>query len=232
MIKFEGVSKIYPPSHLKCKETVALDNVCFEVKEKEFVLITGRSGAGKTTVIKLLIGEEKPTKGEVFFDGLQVNKLVPKDLPRLRRQIGIVFQDYKLLSKKTVFENVAYALEVTGAETERVKAEVPYVLKVVGLENRAEHLPAELSGGEKQRLAIARAMVHRPKVLVADEPTGNLDPYCTWDIIKLFTRINELGTTVILATHDQEIVNNLDKRVISLEKGRVIKDAKKGKYII
>jgi len=241
MIKFQGVSKIYPANNLHSEPTEALKDISFEIKEKEFVLIAGRSGAGKTTLIKLLIGEEKPTKGRIFFNfeddqgitrNLEVNKLKRKDLPELRRHIGVVFQDYKLLPRKTVFENVAYALEVVGAQDPQIKNEVPKALRIVGLEERSNHFPSELSGGEKQRVAIARALIHRPDLIIADEPTGNLDPYHTWDIIKLLLKINELGETVILATHDQDIINNLEKRVISLEDGKLIKDEKKGKYII
>jgi cell division transport system ATP-binding protein len=179
-----------------------------------------------------LIGEEKPTRGRVFFDKIEVSRMKRGDLPELRRKIGVVFQDYKLLPKKTVFENVAYALEVNGVQEPQIKEEVPKVLKIVGLAERAEHFPYELSGGEKQRVALARALVHRPEVIVADEPTGNLDPYHTWDIVKLLQKINELGKTVILATHDQDIINSLERRVISLEEGKLLKDEKKGKFII
>lgn len=232
MIVFKQVSKIYPPNHLREKPTPALKEVSFEIKAKEFVVVAGRSGAGKTTLIRLMIGEEKPTKGRIFFDKIEINKIKRKDLPRLRQRIGVVFQDYKLLGQKTVFENVAYALEAIGAEDDQIKEEVPQALKIVGLENRSDHFPRELSGGEKQRVAIARAMIHRPDLVIADEPTGNLDPYHTWDIVKLLLKINELGTTVILATHDQDVINSLEKRVISLEKGRLIKDEEKGKFII
>lgn len=232
MITFKQVSKIYPANHLREKATQALQGISFEIKEKEFVLFAGKSGAGKTTLIRLLIGEEKSTKGRIFFDKIEVNKLQRKDLPILRRRIGVVFQDYKLLPRKTVFENIAYALEVIGVPDSQIKEEVPQVLKIVGLQERAGHFPQELSGGEKQRVAIARALVHRPEVLVADEPTGNLDPYHTWDVVKLLLRINELGKIVILATHDQDIINSLEKRVISLEEGRIIKDEAKGKFII
>ncbi|MBU4350963.1 ATP-binding cassette domain-containing protein [Candidatus Parcubacteria bacterium] len=241
MIRFQGVNKIYPANNFNPKPTEALKDISFEINDKEFVLIAGRSGSGKTTIIKMLIGEERPSSGRVFFSfideqktirNIEVNKLKKQDLPELRRQIGVVFQDYKLLPRKTVFENVAYALEVVGASDKQIKDEVPKALKIVGLESRSRHFPSELSGGEKQRVAIARALIHRPKLIIADEPTGNLDPYHTWDIIKLLLKINELGETVILATHDQDIVNNLEKRVISLEDGRLLGDAKKGKYII
>jgi cell division transport system ATP-binding protein len=238
MITFKEVSKVYPATRLRPKPTVALKDISFEIEEGEFVIVAGRSGAGKTTLVKLIIGEEKPTRGRVSFnlEGEQLSdekaKTIKSDLSVLRRQIGVIFQDYKLLRKKTVFENVAFALEVMGAPDEQIKNEVPRALKIVGLEERADNFPPELSGGEKQRTAIARALVHRPKILLADEPTGNLDPYHTWDIIKLLVKINELGTTVILATHDQDIINELEKRVISLEKGRLIGDHKKGKFII
>jgi cell division transport system ATP-binding protein len=232
MIKFQGVSKIYPATHSHDSPTVALKDISFEIKEKEFVLFSGKSGAGKTTLIRLLIGEEKPTKGRIFFDSLEITKLRRGELPKLRRRIGVVFQDYKLLPRKTVFENVAYALEAVGAEDEQIKNEVPKALRIVGLEERAGHFPFELSGGEKQRVAIARSLVHRPDLIIADEPTGNLDPYHTWDIINLLLKINELGKTVVLATHDQEIINELEKRVISLEKGALLKDEEKGKFII
>jgi cell division transport system ATP-binding protein len=232
MIKFQSVSKIYPATHLRCQPTVALKDVSFEIKEKEFVLVAGRSGAGKTTLIRLLIGEEKPTKGRIFFRQEEINKLKSGDLPDLRRKIGVVFQDYKLLPKKTVFENVAFALEVTDALDEQIFSEVPAVLKLVGLQERADHFVEELSGGEQQRTSIARALIHRPELIIADEPTGNLDPYHTWDVVNLLLKINQLGQTVILATHDQEIVNQLEKRVISLERGRIIKDEPKGKFII
>ncbi|MDP2930564.1 MAG: cell division ATP-binding protein FtsE [bacterium] len=232
MIKFDNVSKIYPPNHLRPQETVALKDVSLEIKKGEFVVIAGRSGAGKTTIVRLIISEIKPEKGKIFFDDFEVNTVKSKDLSAMRQKIGVVFQDYKLLSQKTVFENVAYALEVLGIDEGRIKEEVPKVLKIVGLENHANHFPSELSGGEQQRVAIARAIVHRPKLLIADEPTGNLDPYNIWDIVKLLQKINEFGTTVILATHNQDIINNLEKRVISLEKGQIVGDHKKGKYII
>ncbi len=232
MIVFKEISKIFPPNHLNSCETIALNEVSFEIKEGEFVALAGRSGAGKTTIVRLIIGEIKPEKGKIFFDNGEVGGVNNKDLCVMRQKIGVVFQDYKLLSQKTVFENVAYALEVLGASDEQIKRDVPQVLRIVGLENRASHFPTELSGGEQQRTAIARAMVHRPKLLIADEPTGNLDPYNTWDVIKVLLKINEMGTTVILATHDQDIINHLEKRVISLDRGKLIGDHNKGKYII
>lgn len=225
MIKFQNITKIYPPN------TVALDNVSFKINKNEFVLIAGRSGAGKTTLLKLLLAKEKPTQGRIFFDGQDINKIKTRELPKFRRKIGTVFQDYKLLPSKTVYENIAYVMEVIGTSQEEIERDVPEVLEIVGLTDKARNFPEELSGGEKQRVSIARALVHRPDVILADEPTGNLDPYHTLDIIQLLLKIYELGTTVILATHDKEIINSLGKRVITLEKGRVIRDEEKGRFI-
>jgi len=226
MIKFQKVTKIYPP------KTIALKDVSFEVKKNEFVAIVGRSGAGKTTLLKLLLGEEKPTRGKVFFDGDEVSSLRSSEIPYIRRRIGAVFQDYKLLASKTTYENVAYVLEVMGVPESQILRDVPQALEIVGLSHRAFNFPAELSGGEKQRVAIARALIHRPDVILADEPTGNLDPYNTSEIINLLLKIHQLGTTIILATHDKEIINSLNKRVITLEDGRIVKDEKRGKFIL
>ncbi len=226
MIRFENVSKIYN-SH-----SVALKDVTFEVKPREFVSLVGRSGAGKSTLLKLLIAEEKPTGGKIFFNKQDVLKMRNKELPSLRRQIGAVFQDFKLLPNKTAYENVAFAMEVAGKTETEIKNDVGKVLDLVGLKDKMNNFPRELSGGEKQRVAIARAMVHRPSVIVADEPTGNLDPINTWDIIRLLLKISELGTTVILATHDKEIINALEKRVVSLENGTVVRDENPGRYIL
>jgi len=211
---------------------VVLEDINLRINPGEFVSLVGRSGAGKSTLIKLLIGEEKPTRGRVFFGQYEVNKLRDKELPTLRRHIGIVFQDFRLLPNKTAYENVAFALEVAGRLQGEIKELVPQVLDMVGLGDKSRHFPHELSGGEKQRVAIARAMVHRPEVIIADEPTGNLDPIHTWEIIALLQKINQLGTTLILATHDKDVVNSLDKRVITLDQGRVIRDEEKGKYIL
>jgi len=232
MIKFQNVTKIYPLNSPGSAPTIALEDVSFEVKPKEFVSIVGRSGAGKTTLLKLLLAEEKPTRGRIFFDGQDVHKIKPGNLPRLRRRIGAVFQDYKLLLLKTTYENVAYAMEVIGATDQEISRDVPEVLEIVGLSNRAFNFPAELSAGERQRAAIARALIHRPDVILADEPTGNLDPYHSSDIIRLLLKIHELGTTIILATHNKEIINALGKRVITLEEGRVIRDEEKGRFIL
>ncbi len=228
MIVFQNVTKIYPG-----KEPIfALCNVSLKIEEKEFVSITGKSGAGKTTLLKLILAEETPTQGKVFFEGKEIHKIKKSKIHLLRRKIGAVFQDYKLLPNKTTFENVAYTLEVIGATDKEIMKNVPQVLEIVGLVERAENYPQELSAGEKQRVAIARALIHRPKVILADEPTGNLDPYNALEILRLFVKIHEMGTTVILATHEKDLVNRLGKRVITLEQGKVIRDVKRGKFIL
>jgi len=232
MIKFENVTKIYPTHSRSGEAVVALKDVSFEVRPKEFISIVGKSGAGKTTLLKLLLAIEKPSEGRIFLKGQEVNKIKPEKLPELRRKIGTVFQDYKLLPSKTTYENVAYALEVLGKSDEEILRDVPKVLEIVGLRERAQNFPPELSGGECQRAAIARALIHRPEVILADEPTGNLDPYHTLDIIQLLLKIQEMGTTVILATHNREIINRLGKRVITLEKGRIIRDEERGRFIL
>lgn len=229
MISFQKVTKIYSGHG---EATIALEDVSFEIKPKEFVSIVGKSGAGKTTLLKLLLVEERPTEGKIFFEGKEVTKIKPEELPQFRREIGAVFQDYKLLPSKTTYENIAYALEVIGASDQEISRDVPKVLEIVGLTERANNFPAELSGGERQRAAIARALIHRPEVILADEPTGNLDPYHTLDIIQLLLKIQEMGTTVILATHNKEIINSLGRRVITLEKGRVIRDEERGRFIL
>ncbi|MBU2579797.1 cell division ATP-binding protein FtsE [Patescibacteria group bacterium] len=226
MIKFENVSKIYPPD---CR---AIDNVSLEIKDKEFVSIAGRSGAGKSTLIKLLIREEVPTRGKILWRGFDLSEIAEKEMPLWRRKIGMVFQDFKLLPEKTAYENIAFAMEVGGRDDEDIERDIPKLLKLVNLSDRAGNFPSQLSGGEKQRVAIARALAHRPEILVADEPTGNLDPLHAWEIVRLLIKINELGTIVVLSTHNREIINGLDRRVITLEKGRIIKDAQNGKYIL
>jgi len=232
MIKLQNVTKIYPARNPGSEDTVALENVSFEIKEREFVSIVGKSGAGKTTLLKLLLGEEKPTKGRIFFENKNIQKLKPGQLPEIRRKIGAVFQDYKLLPSQTTYENIAYAMEVIGATDEEISHNIPEVLEIVGLADKTNNFPAELSAGEKQRLAIARALIHRPKVILADEPTGNLDPYHSSDIIDLLLKINEFGTTIILATHNKENINKLGRRVITLEKGKIIRDEDKGRFIL
>lgn len=226
LIYFQKVSKIYSP---KC---IALEDVELKIEPQEFVSIVGRSGSGKTTLLKLLIAEESPSKGRVFFDKDDIHRLKESQLPKLRRRIGMVFQDFKLLPKKTAYENVAFAMEAMGSPEREIRETVSQVLELVGLSERALSFPDELSGGEKQRIAIARALVHQPDVILADEPTGNLDPIHSWEIIRLLLKINELGRTVVLSTHNKEIVNTLGKRVISLDSGRVVRDEENGKYML
>jgi cell division transport system ATP-binding protein len=225
MIEFKNVSKLY-------NDCAALDKVTFNINPKEFVCIVGRSGAGKTTLLKLLLKEEDLTEGEVIVDGRDVGKLKKHDIPIYRRKIGSIFQDFKLLPNKTAYENIAFAMEAAGRTEAEIAVDVPQILNLVELADKANNFPAQLSGGEKQRVAIGRALVHKPDILMADEPTGNLDPLHTWDIIRLLCRINELGTTVILATHDREIINALGKRVLSFDKGRLIRDEENGRYIV
>lgn len=225
LISFENITKIYS------KDIQALKDVSFKIEEGEFICLAGKSGAGKTTLLKLLLAEERPTDGQVFFDGIEINKIKSQHLPFFRRKIGAVFQDYKLLSFKTAYENIAYVMQVMGMEDGEIKRDVNQILDIVGLSDYAFQFPDELSGGERQRLAIARALVTRPEVICADEPTGNLDPYNTRDIVQLLLRINELGTTVILSTHDKDIINHIKKRVITLEKGQLIRDEAKGRFI-
>lgn len=231
MIKFQEVTKIFF-TRAGHNSIIALNDLSFEIKPGEFVSIVGKSGAGKTTLLKLILAEEKPTTGEVFFNGDNLFKIKLGKLPRIRRKIGAVFQDYKLLPSKTAYQNVAYALEATGAEDEEIIRDVPKILEIVGLSSRAKNFPEELSDGECQRVAIARALIHRPKVILADEPTGNLDPYNALEIIKLLLKIHEIGTTIVLATHDKEIINRLGKRVITLDSGQLIRDEKRGVFVL
>lgn len=226
LVSFQNVSKVFPP------DTVALQDVSFKMEKGEFLSIVGRSGAGKTTLLKILAAEEYPTSGQVFFEKNNVHALSLHSLTRLRRRIGIVFQDYRLLPSRTLHENIAYVLEITGLPDEEINQEVHHVLELVRLQEKANHFPHELSGGEHQRAALARALVHRPELLLADEPTGNLDPYHTKDVIELLVKIHGLGTSVILATHNKDIVNSLKKRVITLEEGRVVRDEKVGKFVL
>ncbi len=211
-------------------KTVALSGVSLHINPKEFVTIVGASGAGKSTLIRLLIKEEMPTSGKIIVGSIDYDTIDKANIPHLRRRIGVVFQDFKLLPNMTVFENVAFALEVSGVSTKEIKRAVPKILQLVGLSEKMNSYPSELSGGEKQRTAIARALVRNPKILIADEPTGNLDPKNSWDIIELLLKINRFGTTVLLTTHNKEIVDALKKRVITINRGRIVKDAKIGKY--
>ena len=226
MIFFNNISKIY--NH----NSIALKNVTLRIKPKEFVSIVGSSGAGKTTLLKLFIREEEPTEGKIFLDGIDVTAIPKSQLHHIRRRIGTVFQDYKLLPMKTAYENVAFVMEVAGKHEEEINEDVPQVLELVGLKDKMHNFPHQLSGGEKQRVAIARAIVNRPDVILADEPAANLDPINTWEIIKLLQKVNELGTTVILASHDKEIINSLDRRVVVVEKGGIISDVEKGRYLV
>lgn len=229
MIKFKDVSKIY---YSRDKAIQALSNVSFDIEKGSFVAIVGKSGAGKSTLVKLLIAEQKPTKGDVLFKERRVHNMDRHSLQDLRRTIGVVHQDYKLIDFKNVRENVNYVMEVIGANNEDISRDVPQVLDIVGLSEREDNFPYELSGGEKQRLAIARALCHRPEIIVADEPTGNLDIYNTFEIINLLKKIHRRGTTIVLATHNKDIVDNLEQRVITLEKGKLINDSEKGKFIL
>ncbi|MEK7610409.1 MAG: cell division ATP-binding protein FtsE [Patescibacteria group bacterium] len=226
MIYFDKVSKVYPDNFL------ALDGVSFAIEQGEFVSIVGHSGAGKTTLLKMILAEERPTAGAVFFHSTNVHDLTNGRLPELRRRIGSVFQDYRLLPTKTTYENIAFAMEVAGRTDAEIAADVPYVLELVGLSTKSDNFPDEMSGGERQRLAIARAIVNQPDLLMADEPTGNLDPLNTMEIVHIFRKINDLGTTVIFTTHNKGVIDQLGKRVITLEGGRVSRDDAKGRYVI
>lgn len=226
IIRFENVSKIFPPN------IAVLENVNLVIEPGEFVSIVGASGIGKSTLLKLIYAEEEPTTGEVYFNERPLSKISRKHLPFFRRNIGTVFQDFKLLPQKTAFENVAYALEVDGKSTAEIQTEVPEILEIVGLGDKMHKLPKQLSGGEQQRVSLARALIHRPKVIIADEPTGNLDPLSTDEIIQLLLEINSFGTTILLATHNQRIVDKLGKRVILIDKGHVSRDLNKGKYLV
>ncbi len=218
MITFDQVTKQYN------KKTKALDNVSIRIEPKEFVIMVGTSGAGKSTFLKLLTREEKPTFGKIVVGGVDYDRLPDRNIPLLRRKIGVVFQDFKLLPTRNVFENIAFALEVSGMTNKEIKRTVPKVIELVGLQGKEKSFPHELSGGEQQRVAIARAVVRQPKILVADEPTGNLDPKHSWDIVSILEKINQYGTTVIMTTHNQEIVSKLQRRIINIEGGKVIFD--------
>ena len=226
MIYFDNVSKVYPDG------TTALDMVTLSVKQGEFVSIVGHSGAGKTTLVKLLLGEDTATGGSVSFDSVNIQKVKAKDMPELRRRIGIIFQDFRLLPNKTAYENVAFAMEVAGKTDEEIDSDVPHVLELVDLSQKMWNFPRQLSGGELQRVAIARAIVNHPDLIIADEPTGNLDPINTYEIIQILRKINDMGTTVILTTHNKGVVEALGKRVITMDHGRIVRDDSTGKYAL
>ena len=224
MILLDRVTKTYG------KKGPALDRINLHVENKEFVIIVGQSGAGKSTLLKLLTREEKPTSGKIIVGGIDYEQLRDKDIPYLRRKIGTVFQDFKLLPNRTVAENIAFALEIVGMSNRQIKHTIPKELDLVGLEGKGDNYPHELSGGERQRVAIARAVVRQPKILIADEPTGNLDPKHAWDVIRVLEKINKHGTTVLLTTHNMDIVNKLKRRVVTIRDGRVVGDRARATY--
>jgi cell division transport system ATP-binding protein len=226
MILYDKVSKVYADN------SVALEGVTLNIEPSEFVSIVGQSGAGKTTLLKMLLAEEKPTEGSVYYDKTDVHSLNKDEITEFRRKIGMVFQDYRLLPNKTVYENIAFTMEASGKSDEEIEADVPYVLELVDLSPKMWNFPHELSGGEKQRVAIARALVNQPDIIIADEPTGNLDPVNTYDVVQILKKINDLGTTIILTTHNKGIIDSLGKRVVAMERGRIVRDDKEGKYFV
>ncbi|HEY4493102.1 MAG TPA: cell division ATP-binding protein FtsE [Candidatus Paceibacterota bacterium] len=226
MLKFDKVSKIYADN------SIALADVSFSVAGGEFISVVGHSGAGKTTLMKMILAEEHPSEGEVLFENVNIHKLRRDRIPEFRRRIGTVFQDFRLLPNKTAYENVAFAMEAAGKPDELIQTDVPEVLELVGLVDKMWNFPGQLSGGEQQRVAIARAIINQPDMLVADEPTGNLDPVNTFDVVQILKKINDLGTTVFLATHNKGVIDFLGKRVITMEKGKIIRDDPTGKYVL
>lgn len=226
MIVFQNVRKTYGRS------SVALDEINLEIQTGEFVSIVGQSGAGKSTLLRLLFAEEEPTSGSIVIDGWDITAIRSWQVPHLRRQIGVVFQDFKLIEDKTAWENIAFAMEVTGEDSKEIKETVPQLLKLVNLSDKHNSYPWQMSGGEQQRIALARALAFKPQILLADEPTGNLDALHAWDIIHLLLKINKLGTTILLASHDEAIVNAVKKRVVTIDKGKIVRDQKTGKYAL
>ncbi len=219
MIYFNNVSKIY-------KDATALLDVTLTIESGEFISIVGHSGAGKTTLTKMIVADETPTDGTVFFESVNVHKLKNKELTDLRRRIGVVFQDFRLLPNKTAYENIAFAMEAVGKTDEEIASDVPHVLELVDLSHRLKHFPWQMSGGEQQRLAIARAIINQPELIIADEPTGNLDPVNTHEIVQILKKINDLGTTIILTTHNRGVIDSVNKRVVTMENGKIIRDTK------
>lgn len=226
MILFDNVSKIYTDS------SIALENISFKIAPAEFVSIVGHSGAGKTTLLKLLLAEEYPSEGAVFLGEQNIHELPKHLISDMRRRIGMIFQDFRLLPQKTAFENIAFAMEAAGRHDDEIESDVPYALDLVGLAGKAWKFPHQMSGGEKQRLAIARAIVNQPDVLVADEPTGNLDPLNTYEVVQILKKINDLGTTVLLTTHNKGVIDSLGKRVITMDHGRIVRDDEEGRYVL
>lgn len=225
MIYFNNVTKNY-------SDSVALDDVTLTITAGEFISVVGHSGAGKTTLTKMILADEDPSDGTVFFESINVHKLNSEELTKLRRRIGVVFQDFKLLSNKTAYENIAFSMEAVGKTDEEIRIDVPHVLELVDLSHKAKHFPHQMSGGEQQRLAIARAIINQPELIIADEPTGNLDPINAHEVVQILKKINDIGTTIILTTHNRGVVDSVGKRVITLENGKVIRDSKDGKYVI
>ena len=225
MIYFDQVSKKY-------SDTAALEGVTLSIAPKEFVSVVGHSGAGKTTLLKLLLAEEKPSEGAVFFESVDVNDLPLSALHHYRRKIGTVFQDFKLIPNKTAYENIAFAMEAVGRTDEEVASDVPYILDLVNLADKAHHFPSQLSGGEQQRIAIGRAIINQPEVIIADEPTGNLDPINTYEVVEILKKINELGTTILIATHNKGVVDAVGRRVITMDRGKVVRDDAEGRYVL
>lgn len=227
MIYFNNVTKKYHND-----ESASIDDVTLSIAPGEFVSVVGHSGAGKTTLTKLILAEERPTDGTVFFESTDIHKLSNSELTKFRRKIGVVFQDFRLLPNKTAYENIAFAMEATGKDDAEILQDVPHVLELVDLSHRRDHFPHQLSGGEKQRLAIARAIITQPDIIIADEPTGNLDPINTSEVVNILKKINDLGTTILLTTHNRAVIDQIKKRVITLENGRIVRDDKDGKYML
>ncbi len=227
MIYFDKVSKLYNDGR-----SAALEEVTFQIDPKEFVSIVGHSGAGKTSILKMIIAEDSPTHGKVFFESLDIHKIPRTKLPQYRRKIGTVFQDFKLLPNKTAYENIAFAMEANGRSDEEIAENVPQALALVDLSDKIWNFPHELSGGEKQRVAIARAIVNQPDIIIADEPTGNLDPIATYEVVQILRKINDLGTTVVMTTHNKGVIDELGRRVITMDGGRIIRDDSTGKYVL
>ncbi len=225
MIYFDRVTKRYG-------DMAALDGVTLSVAPKEFISIVGHSGAGKTTLLKLLLAEERPTEGNIFFESIDVNDLPSASLHHYRRKIGTVFQDFRLIPNKTAYENIAFAMEAIGRREDEIASDVPYILDLVNLSDKAKHFPDQLSGGEKQRVAIGRAIINQPDLIVADEPTGNLDPINTYEIVEILKKINELGTTILITTHNKGVIDAIGKRVITMDSGKIVRDDASGKYVL